>query len=233
IGGDTDDLCALVMLLGWPDVEVVGVTTTCEDGGRRAGFARYVLDLAGRPGIPVAAGAAGSLAGFPEQPGIPDPARFWPEPVPARPGPPGAALDLLAAGIERGATVVAIGPFTNLALLEAARPGLLASTEVVLMGGSVLPLGPGYPRWGADYDFNVQCATTAARVVFERCDPTLVTVATTVQLALRSAHLPALRAAGPLGRLIARQAGAYAELYRHPELARRYPAFPDDLLNFQ
>ena len=28
IGGDTDDLCALVMLLGWPDVELTGVTAT-------------------------------------------------------------------------------------------------------------------------------------------------------------------------------------------------------------
>jgi hypothetical protein len=27
LGSDTDDLCALAMLLGWPDVEVVGVTT--------------------------------------------------------------------------------------------------------------------------------------------------------------------------------------------------------------
>ena len=48
IGGDTDDLCALVMLLGWPDVEVTGVTTSTEVDGVRAGFARYVLQLAGR-----------------------------------------------------------------------------------------------------------------------------------------------------------------------------------------
>ncbi len=27
IGGDTDDLCALAMLVGWPGVELVGVTT--------------------------------------------------------------------------------------------------------------------------------------------------------------------------------------------------------------
>src|SRR3954466_4784505 len=114
IGGDTDDLCALVMLLGWPDVELAGITTTSEAGGIRAGFARYVLQLAGRGQIPVAAGAAGSLAGFPEPPGIPDGARYWPESITPLPGPPGAALDLLAQSIARGATVVAIGPFTNL-----------------------------------------------------------------------------------------------------------------------
>src|SRR5436189_172857 len=34
-GGDPDDACALAMLLGWPDVELVGITTTTDRGGRR------------------------------------------------------------------------------------------------------------------------------------------------------------------------------------------------------
>ena len=46
IGGDTDDLCALAMLLGWPDVELVGVTTCSDVDGLRAGLARYALRLA-------------------------------------------------------------------------------------------------------------------------------------------------------------------------------------------
>ena len=40
-GGDIDDLCALAMVLAWPDAELVGVTTNSDDGGRRAGYARY------------------------------------------------------------------------------------------------------------------------------------------------------------------------------------------------
>lgn len=28
LGGDPDDACALAMLLGWPNVEIVGITTT-------------------------------------------------------------------------------------------------------------------------------------------------------------------------------------------------------------
>lgn len=233
IGGDIDDLCALVMLLGWPEVELTGVTTSAEDGGRRAGLARYVLDLAGRDDIPVAAGAAGSLAGFPTPPGIADPLRYWPDPVPPRPGSPGAALDLLAESIRSGATVVAIGPFTNLALLEATQPGLLASTTVVVMGGYLPPLGPGMPPWGVDADWNVQSDTLAARVVFSRCDPILVTVNATVRAALRAWQLSALRASGPLGRLIARQSELYAADERHHDLARRHAGLPDDLLNFQ
>jgi inosine-uridine nucleoside N-ribohydrolase len=30
LGGDTDDACALAMLLGWPGVELAGVTTVAE-----------------------------------------------------------------------------------------------------------------------------------------------------------------------------------------------------------
>ena len=41
IGGDIDDLCALAMVLAWPGAELAGVTTNSDDGGRRAGDARY------------------------------------------------------------------------------------------------------------------------------------------------------------------------------------------------
>jgi inosine-uridine nucleoside N-ribohydrolase len=35
LGGDIDDLCALAMVLNWPAIELVGVTTGSDDGGRR------------------------------------------------------------------------------------------------------------------------------------------------------------------------------------------------------
>ncbi len=63
IGGDTDDVCALAMLLGWPGVELVGVTTCTDSGSLRAGLARYALRLAGREVVTVVAGADGSLGG--------------------------------------------------------------------------------------------------------------------------------------------------------------------------
>jgi len=37
LGSDTDDLSALAMLLGWPGVDLVGVTANTDPGGRRAG----------------------------------------------------------------------------------------------------------------------------------------------------------------------------------------------------
>ena len=48
LGSDTDDACALAMLLGWPDVEITGITTSIDPGGIRAGFVTRCLELAGR-----------------------------------------------------------------------------------------------------------------------------------------------------------------------------------------
>ena len=81
LGGDMDDLCALAMLLHWPDAEVVGITTVAEDRGRRAGYARYALQVAGRDDIPVAAGADGGRHVFRGPVAFPDEAAYWPEPV--------------------------------------------------------------------------------------------------------------------------------------------------------
>jgi inosine-uridine nucleoside N-ribohydrolase len=36
-----------------------------------------------------------------------------------------------------GAAIIGVGPWANLALLEVARRGLLASTQLVVMGGYV------------------------------------------------------------------------------------------------
>jgi purine nucleosidase len=229
LGSDTDDLCALAMLLGWPGAELAGVTTVTDPGGLRAGMTAWALTLAGRAEVPVAAGAEGTLAA-PMVPFVfPD---YWPEPIRPRPSPPGAALELLAAAAASGATVVAVGPLTNLALLEAARPGLLGRADLVLMGGHVTAAPAGLPDLGPDADFNVQQDHLAARVVLERCDPVVVPLAVTQQVHLRAAHLPRLRAAGPLGVLLADQAEAHARDRAMPELARSWPGLPDDLLNF-
>jgi inosine-uridine nucleoside N-ribohydrolase len=63
IGGNIDDLCALALALKWPGAELVGVTTVAEHAGRRAGYVRYALELAGRAGVAVAAGARSTSSG--------------------------------------------------------------------------------------------------------------------------------------------------------------------------
>jgi inosine-uridine nucleoside N-ribohydrolase len=232
LGGDPDDVCALAMLLGWPAVEIAGISTTIDPGGVRAGYVRHVLELAGRPDVPVAAGAEVSLTRRePAHPATDE--RYWPPGLEPVRSPPGAALDLMRHSIDRGATVVAIGPQTNLALLEVARPGSLAGVPVVAMGGWVRAPEPGLPAWGPERDFNVAWDLLAAQVVAEAArDLTLVTLADTVRTHLREADLPRLRAAGPLGQLVARQAPAYAADCGHAALGRAHAGLPDDLLLF-
>jgi purine nucleosidase len=231
-GGDPDDACGLAMLLGWAGVEIVGITTNLDAGGRRAGCVFHYLKLAGREEIPVAAGAGASLTTLKRFESTWGDARYWPEPVAPRPAAPGAALDLLRESIERGATVVALGAFTNLALLEVSRPGSLDGVPVVATAGWMRPLMPGLPAWGPEMDFNVQCDTRAASIVAASADLTLVTLGATVKAQLRSVDLPRLRAAGRLGELLTRQAEANAADTDMATLARSFSGLPDDLVNF-
>jgi len=232
LGGDTDDACALAMLLGWPGVQLVGITTTADPGGRRAGYVAHCLKLAGRDGIPVAAGAEVSLTTHRSADPITGDERYWPATIPARPSPPGAALDLLDRSIQGEATVVAIGPYTNLALLEVARPGRLGRVPVVAMGGWTGPPDDGLPAWGPEMDWNVQFDSRAAQLLAATAVLTLVTLPVALKAHLRAADLPRLRACGPLGQLLARQGEAHGEDHDMAELGRAHAGLPDDLLNF-
>ncbi|HVF49951.1 MAG TPA: nucleoside hydrolase [Pyrinomonadaceae bacterium] len=229
LGGDIDDLCALAMLLRWPDVEITGVTTVAEEGGRRAGYVRRALELEGRREIPVAAGADAprSLHYY-------DDRIYWGERVAPAPNPLAEALALLCRSIERGATVVGIGPYTNLSLLEQQHAGILSTVKLFLMGGSISPPPRGFPQWGFEMDYNIQSDVEAARLVFEHSRPTLVPLSATVQTALRRTHLKALRGAGALGRLIARQAEGFARDERMEEkFGLTCSRLPPDIINFQ
>jgi purine nucleosidase len=232
LGGDTDDACALAMLLGWPGVEITGITTVADPGGHRAAYVAHLLRLAGRDDIPLAAGAEVSSTTLGRAYPIVD-ERHWPADIIPRPSPPGAALDLLERSLDAGATLVAIGPYTNLALLEIAQSNSLSRQPIVVMGGWVQPPAPGLPQWGPDMDFNVQWDTRAAEVVAATARLTLVTLPATLNAHLRRADLPRLRAAGPLGQLLARQSEAHGQVHEMEQLGREHPGLPDDLLNFQ
>ena len=232
--GDTDDACAVALLLGASGVELTGITTVADPDGRRAGYLDHFLRLAGRD-VATAAGAGRSLSTGDEMGGLPDHATYWGSvDVPPRPGPVDAAVELLAAGVEAAATIVAIGPYTNLGLLATARPGLLGTASVVLMGGWITSPRPGLPQWGPAMDWNVQCDTAAAATVFrEAGEVTLVTLPATLDAHLRRRDLDRLPAGGPVGRLLARQAIAHGDEHDMGALGRAHPGLPDDLLNFQ
>lgn len=234
IGGDIDDLCALAMVLNWPDVDLLAVTTNSDDGGKRAGYARYALDLAGRTDVTVAAGADVSLDCYRVRPGLPDETLYWPEPVAPAPTPLERALDLLEHSIEQGALIVAIGAYTNLALLGKRSPGILQRANLYLMGGYVFPPREGFPRWGNDMDWNIQVDVESAHYVLHHANPVLVPLSVTVETALRRAYLVTLQQAGPLAQLIARQAEAFAVEYDNEgQHGQTCAGLPDDIINFQ
>ncbi|HJR38974.1 MAG TPA: nucleoside hydrolase [Nocardioidaceae bacterium] len=205
LGDDPDDACALVMTLGWPGVEVSGITTVDDPDGRRADLVRELLAMLGATDVPVASG--GST--------------------------PRAAADLLTESIEAGARLVAIGPYTNLAHLERSLPGALTDVPVVTMGGWVDALPDGYPSWGPARDRNAQHDVDAALTLFgSHADLTFVPCAAAVTATLRTADLARLSAAGPCGSLLARQSVGHGEENGYRELASRHAALPADLVNF-
>jgi inosine-uridine nucleoside N-ribohydrolase len=233
IGGDIDDLCALAMVLNWPDAELIGVTTVSDDQGKRAGYAKYALGMAGREDVPVAAGADVSAHQYRWWPGLPDETAYWPEPIPPCLTSLEEALALLERSIEQGAVIVGIGPVTNLAHLEKRSPGILSDAKLFLMGGYVFAPRRGYPSWGSDMDYNIQADVQSAHYVIEHSNPTLITLSVTVETALRRSHFEALKRAGALGRLLARQSEAFA---RDEQMETKYgktcEAVPDDIINF-
>lgn len=200
LGDNPDDDCALVMALGWPGVELTGVTTTADPDGRRAAQVERLLAWVGAA-VPV--------------------------------GSSDAATDLLADSIRSGATLAAIGPYTNLARLEQTHPGALAGVPVFTMGGWVDAFGVGYPRWGPERDHNVQSDTDAAMIVLgSGAALTLVPCASAVTASLRTTDLPRLVSSGTVGARLARLSMAHGEAHGYPALGRRHAALPDDLVSF-
>ena len=140
-----DDAIAILLALGSPHIDLLGITTTFGNCPvEKATYnARRILALAGRPEVPVAAGAAAPLAGEAHigdfihgATGIDG--TDLPEPV-APPLSVGAVeflrTSLLAASTP--VTVVATGPITNVAMLLRDHPEVRSRiAEVVFMGGS-------------------------------------------------------------------------------------------------
>jgi purine nucleosidase len=234
LGSDIDDLCALAMLLRWPDVEIAAITTVAEDNGKRAGYARYVLSLERREDIPVAAGADVSLGCYRFEQVFPAEEIYWGRSVTPSPNILEKALLLLKKSIEQGATIVGVGPYTNLYLLEKQYPGILGSVRLYLMGGYVYPPRAGFPPWGVNMDYNIQVDVQSAQYVIEHSNPTLVPLSVTAETSLRRAYLGRLRNSGALGQLLARQAEAFARDENHEErYGKTCSNLPTDTINFQ
>lgn len=234
LGGDIDDLCALALLLRWPDVDITGITTVADNQGRRAGYCRYVLDLESRSDIPLKAGADIAQGYYRYEMGFPEETRYWPEPVTPVQNAPEEAIDLIEKSIKQGATIVCIGPFTNLYLLEMRLPGILLDAELFLMGGFIYPPRAGFPSWGNDMDFNIQADIRSAKHVIQNPNPMLIPLSVTIETAFRRSYLGPLRKTGALGSLIAKQAEEFALDYENElNYGTTCAGLPKDIINFQ
>lgn len=176
-----DDAMAIFYALRSPELDVLGLTTVFGNAYTPIGTANALrlLEIAGRPDIPVAAGADHPLSGP-----FHGPADFVHgadgQGDTHLPPPSGRALDVHAAQFlidtvmsDPGeVTIVALGPLTNLALALNLRGGLDRSIrEIVLMGGNAFVPGNASPAAEA----NIHNDPESADIVFgAACPVTMV-----------------------------------------------------------
>jgi pyrimidine-specific ribonucleoside hydrolase len=203
-----DDAIALLLALASPEIQLLGVTTVAGNQTleKTTANALRVLELVGRPDVPVAAGADRPLARdlvvgayVHGESGLEGPT------LPAPTGEPVAqhAVDFLAeriAASARPVTLVPVGPLTNVALLLARYPEAAAGIErIVIMGGAIAE-GNVTPA----AEFNIYVDPEAAWRVFASGLPvTMIGLDVTHRALMTAEHVERLRASGPIGRFVA------------------------------
>jgi inosine-uridine nucleoside N-ribohydrolase len=197
-----DDAIALLLALASPELELRGVTTVAGNQTleKTTANAIRVLDFVGRNDVPVARGADRPLLRDPfvaayvhgdtglDGPDLPPPQR---EPIAQH------AVDFLNEHVE-GATLVPIGPLTNVALLLAQHPQAKPK-RIVLMGGAI-GLGNVTPA----AEFNIWAdPEAAARVFASGIELTMIGLDVTHQALLMNEDAERLRASGRTGTMVA------------------------------
>jgi inosine-uridine nucleoside N-ribohydrolase len=217
-----DDAIALLLALGSPELNLLGVTTVSGNQTleKTTANAIRVLDHVGHVDIPVAAGADRPLvrdrhvaAEVHGETGLDGPDL----PPPSRPPEQAHAIDWIAMTLVSRpdpVTLVPTGPLTNIALLLARYPDVAPRIErIVLMGGAV---GEGNVTPAAE--FNIWADPEAAHRVFTSgIELTMVGLDVTHQALLRTADVARLRSSGKAGTLVADLFEFYVQFHR-----RRY-----------
>jgi len=199
----TDDAVAILLAVAAPELDVLGLAAVA--GNAPLQFternARAVVELAGRPEIPVYAGCprpifgshiaaehahGGSGLGSLELP---------PPQIPLRPQ-HGVdfLIEMLRAAKPRSVTICALGPLTNIATALIKAPeiaGLMAG--LVVMGGASYALGNMTPA----AEFNMHADPFAAAVVFDSGAPiTMIPLDLTHQVLSTPERIARVRALG-------------------------------------
>ena len=208
-----DDAIAILLALASPEVELLGVTTVAGNQTlqKTTDNAIRVLELAGRGDVPVAVGSPRPLVREPfvaayvhGETGLDGPDLPPPQAEPSDQH----AVDFLAERLE-GATLVATGPLTNVALLLARYPEARPE-RIVLMGGAIAE-GNVTPA----AEFNIWAdPEAAARVFASGLDVTMVGLNVTHQALVTAAHAEQLRGAGRVGKVVAELLDFYGVFHR-------------------
>jgi inosine-uridine nucleoside N-ribohydrolase len=218
-----DDAIALLLALGSPEVDLVGVTTVSGNQtiDKTTANALRLLEFAGRGDVPVHRGAAAPLVR--EQSAAPhvhgESGLDGPDlPAATIAERPEHAVDFLARQIrarDGRLTLIPTGPLTNIALLLALHPDARPE-RIVLMGGSI---GEGNKTPAAE--FNIWADPEAAKRVFASgIDTTMIGLDVTHKALITDAHTERLRAAGRVGTLVAELMDFYSRFHRsnYPDL---------------
>jgi inosine-uridine nucleoside N-ribohydrolase len=182
IGDDIDDAFAVALALRSPELEILGISTTFGDTEARARIVDRLLGEAGRPDIPVSAGAPTRAPGPMSQRRYGEGGRFAHSSHPA-------AVDFILDQIRRypgEITLVGIGPLVNVGALIDRDPQTFRKLQrVVIMGGSIDrgygdPYGapPPQPEW------NIMNDIPAAQKLFASGVPLYVMPLDSTQLKL-------------------------------------------------
>lgn len=221
-----DDALAIMLALGSPELEVLGICTVSGNVPLEIGTgnALKVLALLGRDEVPVYPGAGGPLrkeAVYATEVhgtgGLGDSALPLPDRSPA-----GDAVSFMIETLSarpREVTLIAVGPLTNLALAEARAPGVLnKAREVCVMGGAVDEPGNVTPV----AEFNFFADPDAARQVLRSgAVVTLAPLDVTHRVALEASHLAQLPAS-PAGVFVREAVRPAMDLIRRIQNRRRF-----------
>ncbi|MBX2860669.1 MAG: nucleoside hydrolase [Vampirovibrio sp.] len=173
IGSDVDDALALLTLLGSQKVEVIGISTVNSNTQKRAAVALRLLELAGHPDVPVAAGIGSTLLRQ-KQP------RNWEKQLsqhldhpPVRKPSAMHGVDLMIQTVHQhpGLTVIALGPLTNIAVAIIKDPTITPKIGKLIIVGGAIAL-PAYQQHGTitvgyKSEYNLNSDLDAARLVFD------------------------------------------------------------------
>lgn len=214
-----DDAFAILFALGSPvELEVVGITTVGGNApvARTSENALKIVELAGRPDVPVYAGCSGPMvrklktAEHVHGPTGLDGADL---PAPVTQLQREHAVDYLVRAImgaaEEKLTVCTLGPMTNLAMAMVMEPRVTSRLrEVVLMGGGFFQGGNATPA----AEYNIFVDPHAAHVVFESGAPvTMCPIDCTYTAQMTVEWLEKLRATGKRAAI---EAANMADFYR-------------------